>query len=164
RMETEAAQIHETLGRTADAASWRARAAARRQAMDAYLWDEASGLYLDYNFETRTRRRYEYATTFWPLWVGAASPAQARRVAANLRLLEAPHGLLTSTRVTGNQWDAPFGWAPLQMIAVAGLRRYGDHADADRLARKFLATVVADYEKHGTIVEKYDVERGTSDL
>ena len=164
RMEMEAAQIHDALGRAPDAATWRARAAARRKAMDTYLWDAEAGLYLDYNFETKKRRRYEYATTFWPLWVGAASPGQARRVHANLKLLEAPHGLLTSTRVTGNQWDAPFGWAPLQMIAVAGLRRYGYTASADRVARKFLTTVVTDYEKHGTIVEKYDVQRGTSDL
>ena len=59
---------------------------------------------------------------------------------ANLRCFEAPGGVLTSTQVTGNQWDAPFGWAPLQIIAVDGLRRYGHHETADRLARKFLGT------------------------
>ncbi|HEV7502053.1 MAG TPA: trehalase family glycosidase, partial [Vicinamibacteria bacterium] len=63
RMETETAQIEETLGDKAAAATWGARAAARRAAMDRYLWDEQAGLYFDYDFETKTRRHYEFATT-----------------------------------------------------------------------------------------------------
>ena len=60
-----------------------------------------------------------------PCGSGAASPAQAARVARNLARFEAQGGLLTSTTTSGSQWDAPFGWAPLQLIAVDGLRRYG---------------------------------------
>ena len=56
-----------------------------------------AGLYFDYNFKTRQRRRYEFATTFYPLWAGIASPEQAARVVKNLPLFEAPGGLLTST-------------------------------------------------------------------
>jgi alpha,alpha-trehalase len=164
RMETEAARIEETVGNAAGAAEWRRRAAARHAAVDKYLWDAPSGLYLDYNFETKTRRKYEFATTFYPLWAGLASKAQAARVRANLKLFEAPGGLLTSTRVTGNQWDAPFGWAPLQMIPADGLRRYGFGADADRVSRKFLELVTKEFEEHGTIKEKYDVQRRESDV
>jgi alpha,alpha-trehalase len=123
-----------------------------------------AGLYFDYNFETGKRRHYEYVTTFYPLWAGAASPEQARRVRDNLSLFEAAGGLLTSTRVTGQQWDAPFGWAPLQLLAVEGLRRYGYEADADRIARKFLGLVAKEFQEHGTIVEKYDVRRRESDV
>ena len=93
-----------------------------------------------------------------------ASPAHAARVRANLRLFERPGGLLTSTHVTGAQWDAPFGWAPLQLFAVAGLRRYGFGADADRVARAWLSMLIEDFERRGTLVEKYDVERRTSDV
>jgi alpha,alpha-trehalase len=132
--------------------------------VDANLWDEKAGMYFDFNFESRKRRPYEFATTFWPLWVGMASPAQAARVRGNLARFEAPGGLLTSTTVSGNQWDAPFGWAPLQLAAVEGLRRYGFDADADRLSRKFLELVVKEFEEHGTIVEKYDVTRRESDV
>jgi alpha,alpha-trehalase len=163
RMEREAGEIAATLGR-ADAAEWPARAAARKTRIDRYLWDPASGLYFDYNVQTRRRRHYPFATTFYPLWTGAASPQQARRVVANLAAFEAPGGILTSTRVTGNQWDAPYGWAPLQMIAAGGLRRYGYTGAADRIARKFINMVADDFDAHGTIVEKYDVRRRTSDL
>jgi alpha,alpha-trehalase len=71
---------------------------------------------------------------------------------------------VTSTRVTGAQWDAPFGWAPLQLFAVDGLRRTGFAADADRIARAWLSMLVEDLERRGTLVEKYDVERRTSNI
>jgi alpha,alpha-trehalase len=163
-MERDAAEIHDALGDPGEARRWRARAQARREAVDRRLWDEASGLYLDWDFRSGKRRRYDFATTFYPLWVGMASPAQARRVLSSLERLEAPGGLLTSTTVSGSQWDAPFGWAPLQMIAVSGLRLYGHHAEADRLARRFVGLVVKEFEEHGTIVEKYDVVRRESDV
>ncbi len=164
RMETDAAEIEDTLGGADAAREWRRRAEARHAAVDRYLWDEASRLYLDYNFEAKSRRKYEFATTFYPLWAGLASKAQAQRVRDNLKLFEAPGGLLTSTRATGQQWDAPYGWAPLQMMGLDGLRRVGFDADADRVSRKFLALVAKEFEEHGTIVEKYDVQRRESDV
>jgi len=164
QMEKDGAQISRALGDPAMAITWEARASARQRRIDQYLWDDRAGLYLDYNFETKRRRRYEFATTFYPLWAGLASRRQAARVARNLPRFEAAGGILTSTQTTGNQWDAPFGWAPLQLIAVDGLRRYGYHAAADRIARKFIAIVTKEFEEHGTIVEKYDVKRRESDV
>lgn len=164
QMELDRAQIATLLGDPTGATQWRARAERRATVVNRYLWDEAAGLYFDYSVRTGTRRPYEFATTFYPLWVGIATPEQARRVAANLPKLEAPCGVLTSTSVTGNQWDAPFGWAPLQMAAVAGLRRYGFNEEADRLAWKFLGLVTKEFGEHGGIVEKYDVQRCESDV
>jgi alpha,alpha-trehalase len=164
QMEDDAARINSLLRHEAAANEWRARALERKNAINRLLWDPDAGLYFDYNVETKRRRHYEFATTFYPLWAGIASPEQARRVVSNLPRFEAPGGVLTSTQTTGSQWDAPYGWAPLQMMAVDGLRRYGYDADADRLARKFVSLVVDDFDAHGTIVEKYDVRRRSSDL
>jgi alpha,alpha-trehalase len=93
-----------------------------------------------------------------------ASPEHARRVHANLPMFERPGGIRTSTTVTGAQWDAPFGWAPLQLFAVRGLLRYGFDDDADRIAVAWLSMLVEDFEHRGTLVEKYDVERRASDV
>jgi alpha,alpha-trehalase len=164
KMEKDAADIDSILGRREQALFWERRAAARRVAMDRYLWDDKAGLFFDYNFRTGRRRDYEFSTTFYPLWAGQASPAQAARVLANLERFEAPGGVRTSNTVSGSQWDAPFGWAPLQMIAVTGLRHYGHHEAASRLARRFLALVTKEFEEHGVIVEKYDLERRESDV
>src|SRR5262249_39270310 len=106
RMEDEASRIESIVGHAPAASEWRgAGAPRRRQRIDRFLWDPDAGLYFDYNFETQQRRRYEFATTFYPLWAGAAKPDQARRVAANLPKFEAPGGLLTSTVASGSQWD-----------------------------------------------------------
>ncbi len=164
RMEVEAARIYEEIGRDVDAAAWMALAKRRAELVNQYLWDEKRGLYMDYDILDEELSDYEFATVFYPLWVGIASEEQARRVAENLYLFEAPGGLLTSTSITGNQWDAPFGWAPLQIIAVQGLRRYGYHADADRLTAKFVGLVSKEFDEHGVIVEKYDLVQRESDV
>ncbi|MBW4613385.1 MAG: alpha,alpha-trehalase [Desmonostoc vinosum HA7617-LM4] len=159
QMEQDLAQINEIFGNEDLVQQWRERAENRRNQINKYLWDEKQGLYLDYHLQNGERRRYEFATTFYPLWMGMASPEQAKRVAENIYVFEAPGGIFTSTRVTGNQWDAPFGWAPLTLIAVEGLHRYGYQQEGDAIAHNFLAMVIKEFERHGTIVEKYDVER-----
>jgi alpha,alpha-trehalase len=164
QMERDAAEIARVLALPDQAQVWTDRAAVRRERMNRYLWDEAAGLFLDYNTRTGARRNYLFATTFYPLWAGMATAEQARRVRESLAKLEAPGGLLTSTTRSGSQWDAPFGWAPLQLIAAEALRRYGYEADADRLATKFVALVAKELGEHGTIVEKYDVTRRESDV
>jgi alpha,alpha-trehalase len=163
-METETATILDIVHRAPDARIWRKRAHDRAALMNRLLWDARDGLYYDYDFATNQVRRYPFLTTFYPLWAGIASPEQASRVVRNLPMFERAGGLQTSTTQSGDQWDAPFGWAPLQMIAVQGLRRYGYHRDADRISREFLSLVIQEFRKHGTILEKYDVVRRASDL
>jgi alpha,alpha-trehalase len=164
QMEQDLATLHELVGYEEVAQQWHDRAVIRHQRIDQFLWDEAAGQYFDYNFSTGDRRPYEFATTFYPLWAGIASVTQAQRVVQNLEKFERPGGLLTSTQVSGNQWDAPFGWAPLQLFAVQGLRRYGYKAEADRLARKFIAMLVQEFATSGTLVEKYDVCAASADV
>ncbi|MEH2264365.1 trehalase family glycosidase [Nostoc sp.] len=164
QVEQDLAQINNILGNEQLEKQWRDRGEYRRDRIDKFLWNEERGLYCDYHFQIGKRRCYEFATTFYPLWLGISSQAQAQRVAENLSLFEAPGGILTSTHVTGNQWDAPFGWAPLTLIAVQGLYRYGFHTEGDRIANKFLAMVVKEFERHKTLVEKYDVERCSANV
>jgi alpha,alpha-trehalase len=163
-METETAEIMKTVGRAREATLWLGRADERRRLINRLMWDNRDGLYYDYNFAEKKMRRYPFATAFYPLWAGIASRAQAAKVVANLHLFERGGGLLTSTNVSGSQWDAPFGWAPLQMIAVKGLRRYGYNEEANRIAANFLSMILKDFLEHNIIVEKYDVERRSSQL
>jgi alpha,alpha-trehalase len=163
-METETAEIMKTLGRQQEQNVWLQRAEARRRKINSLMWDAQAGLYYDYNFVEKRVRRYPFVTTFYPLWAGIADAKQAARVASNLHLFERAGGLQTSTNMSGNQWDAPFGWAPIQMIAVKGLRRYGYAMEADRITVNFLSMVLKDFLEHNTIVEKYDVERRSSQL
>ena len=61
------------------------------------------------------------------------------------------------------QWDYPFGWAPIQLLAVEGMRRYGYAKEADRVSAEFLSMVLQDYERDGTIREKYNVVTRSSE-
>lgn len=162
--EHELAEILELLEQKSRARRWRELAQERAEAMQRYLWDETAGQFFDYNVRTQQRRNYPYATTFFPLWTGWASKAQAEAVHGHLKEMLRPGGLLTSLKVTGNQWDAPFGWAPLQWVCVEGLARYGYKESADLVARAFCSMVEEEYRRTGTIVEKYDVVERSSEV
>ncbi len=164
QMEQDLAQINHILGHPDNVGYWRDRAVNRHQLIDRFLWDNERGFYSDYNFETGCRRHYPYLTTFYPLWSGLASEEQAQKVVENLPLFEVAGGLRTSIETTGNQWDAPFGWAPFHLIAVEGLSRYGYHHQARRIAEKFITLLVREFERQGTLSEKYDVENCTAEV
>lgn len=143
---------------------WEANATRRAATMQRCFWDERSGLFLDWQLSKGKRHQYPFATTFWPLWAGWASAEQAARVAENLKLFETEHGLLTSTSTTGCQWDAPFMWAPLVLMAVWGLERYGFKEESSRIAGKFLRTLATDFERTGKLFEKYNARTGSSEV
>jgi alpha,alpha-trehalase len=163
-METQTAEIMDILGRGQHAREWRVRGQQRAEGINQLMWDQKHGMYLDYDFLHKRVRQYPYLTSFYPLWAGIASPEQAARVVANLPRFERPGGLQTSTYHSGDQWDAPFGWAPLQWIAVQALRRYGYQTEAERISRQFLSMVLEEFLRHGPIVEKYDVVRRRADV
>ena len=155
------AEVYRRLQRPG-ADAWEARAQTRAQAIQALLWDEQAGLFSDYNYATQTQRHYPFLTTFWPMWAGIASQTQAARLVQALPLFEQPGGLQTSTHISGVQWDAPYGWAPLQLMAVEALVRYGYTDDARRIAQKFLSMVETDFARTQVVVEKYDVAQRRS--
>lgn len=164
RLERDIAQVRDFLDATATVSVWQERAAQRAAAITERFWDEETGLFYDYDLRGEKRREYPYATTFWPLWAGLATKEQAARVVSRLPEFEADGGLLTSLTRTGCQWDKPFGWAPLNYMAVMGLNRYGYRAEAKRLARRFVSLVASEFRRTGTLFEKYDVEACTSDV
>jgi alpha,alpha-trehalase len=140
---------------------YRARAAARSAAIQRLMWRPRDRAFGDIEWRTGRATPALTAAASFPLFAGIATPAQARAGADTIRRrLLAPGGLRTTAIRTGQQWDAPNGWAPLQWIAIAGLRRYGEDGLARTIASRWLGTVNADYRARGILVEKYDVERG----
>ena len=138
KIESDLSELATDLRRPNESRHWKLLAEHRKQLINRYLWDSTKGLFEDYNLRLHRRSNYLYASIFYPLWTGLATPAQARAVRQHLSQLEYPGGLATSDRETGVQWDKPFGWAPIQLIAVEGLRRYGFGDDANRISRNFL--------------------------
>ena len=163
KTEKDLEQISRWLGHPADAEKWSKRADERRKLITRYLWDEKSGWFFDYNLQTRERSQYRYATTFYPLWAGLATPEQAKAVVKNLPALDHPGGVAMSTQESEAQWDLPYGWGNIEMMVVDALRRYGFKADADRVAYEFLSTVAENFRRDGNIREKYNVVTRSSE-
>ncbi|HEY6292342.1 MAG TPA: trehalase family glycosidase [Terriglobia bacterium] len=163
KAETDLAFMADMLGRHQEANDWRAQAKRRKQLINRYLWNPAKGMFVDYELESEKQSTYSYATTFYPLWTGLATAEQAQGVMRNLSVFEQPGGLAMSDQETGVQWDKPYGWAPVTMMAVEGMRRYGFNATADRVSKEFLSTVLENFHRDGTIREKYNVVTGTTE-
>jgi alpha,alpha-trehalase len=152
------------LGKAEDAQRFGQAARARKAAIDKWLWHDEPGMYLDYDFVAGKPSTDPYVTTFYPLWAGAASPRQAEALRGRLALFEHKGGLAMSRNASGAQWDAPFGWAPVNWLVVAGLEAYGFGDDARRIAGKFTATVDQGLADDGTIREKYNMATGDADV
>jgi len=163
KTETDLATMSDTLEKKEDAARWRKLAEDRKARMNQLFWNASKGMFFDYEFETQKQSSYTYVTTFYPMWAGLASPEQARAIEKNLHIFEQPGGLDMSPTESGGQWDHPYGWAPMQLVGIEGLRRYGFNDDANRVAYKFLSTVAENFRRDGTIREKYNVVTRSSE-
>lgn len=147
-------------GDAATARAFDARAATRRQLLQTRFWraDAGPGHYADLNWRNAADPRPLTAAALVPLYLGLATQAQADAMAAQVRRhLLGANGLLTTALATGQQWDAPNGWAPLQWMAALGLARNG-HGDLGRdIAARWCASVHRVYLATGRLLEKYDV-------
>ena len=158
QLETVLADAHAAAGADEEALALETRAERRKAAVRRHLWDEERGVFADYLWREDRRSSALTAATLAPLFFGLASEPQARRVAAAARAhLLWPGGLVTSTVTSGQQWDAPNGWAPLQWVAVEGLNRYGETELAETIAERWMTKVITAYRATGKLVEKYNV-------
>jgi len=130
----------------------------RGRAIETWLWHPA-GYYADYDWQLRRLRDDRSAAMLYPLFVGSATPARAAHTlrTAECSLLQ-PGGLATTLQRTGQQWDAPNGWAPLQWIGDQAARRYHRPALAQAIDARFLAGVERVYAERHKLVEKYVVD------
>ena len=159
------AQLERTLARAYSlkrdaekSATYTARANRRTGAIQGLMWDAQDGVFTDYLWGQGKTTRAVTAATILPLFLKLATPVQAQAVADTIseRLL-APGGLATSLIESGQQWDAPNGWAPLQWMAVVGLRNYGFDKLAETIATRWVGENIAGYGKEAKLVEKYNV-------
>jgi alpha,alpha-trehalase len=164
RYERDMAHFAHVLGKVAEAHAWELKAKRRLINIQHYLWSAKDGVFEDYDFVHARSSKYAYVTSLYPLWAGVATREQAAQMEAKLAVFERAGGLMMSTTKSGTQWDAPYGWAPTNWLAVEGLASYQFKDDAKRIAKEFMATVDAGLAKDGRIREKYNVETVGQDV
>ena len=135
------------------------KAGKRKAAILKYCWDEGTKFFYDYNGVSKSRLTDITAAGLFPLFVKIATPEQAAGAdAATRKHLLKDGGLVTTIQHTGQQWDAPNGWAPLQWISISGLSSYSKNATAKDIATRWLALNEKVYAATGKMMEKYNVE------
>ena len=161
KLETTIANLSGLNGDKETEADFRHKASARRTAVNLYLWDDELGCYRDYDWRRKEQGLFSAASVV-PLYVGLASHEQADRLdgAVRSRLLT-PGGILATEYDSGEQWDFPNGWAPLQWMAIQGFKLYGNDALGNEIARSWLGTVNHVYQRHHKLVEKYHIGSST---
>jgi alpha,alpha-trehalase len=141
------------------AARYAAAAESRRRALVAAAFDTTAGYYFDVRWRSgeRVTERPTLAAAA-PLYFGLATPEQGRAVAARLqRDFLAPGGFVTTRIASGQQWDSPNGWPPLQWLAINGAAQYGRADVAADARNRWLALNRRTYRETGKMTEKYDV-------
>ena len=158
RMEKLLARASQESGDAASASKYETLATARQKAIESHLWNDKEGWYADYDLKSKKVRNQLTAAVLFPLYVKAAAQDRAEKVAAatSSRLLK-PGGIATTTVNSGQQWDAPNGWAPLQWVAAEGLQNYGQEKVSMDVTWRFLKNVQHTYDREKKLVEKYDV-------
>lgn len=133
-------------------------AARRKVAINKYCWDAKSHWYYDYNIVTRKRSPEATLIGISPLFFHIADSAQANAAAsfAKEKFLKSG-GFVTTLRNTGEQWDAPNGWAPLEWMSIKGLEDYNQHDLAKTAAERWAALNIKVFHTTGKMMEKYNV-------
>ncbi len=130
----------------------------RRALISKYFWHPQANVFRDFNFITGYHTDIDSLAMLFPLYMQIATEEQASGVANAIQQFLKPGGLVTTLHYTGQQWDAPNGWAPLQWIGYKGLRNYGFNDLADEIAKRWINNVSRVYKNTGKLVEKYNVE------
>jgi alpha,alpha-trehalase len=136
----------------------------REEAINAYFYSEAKGFYFDYDFISQTHTNNYTLAGIFPLFFHLPNQLQVRKIAIILqdKFLQ-DGGVITTLSHTGQQWDAPNGWAPLQYITYKGLANYGFTDLANSIKARWMQTNEKVYLQTGKMTEKYNVETPDSE-
>jgi len=130
----------------------------RKAAINKYCWSTVNGWYVDYNFVTKRPSTNLTLAGMAPLFCNVAPANRIKNITYILRRkFMRAGGLVTTLKTSGQQWDAPNGWAPLQWIAVKGLLNYKEAELAEAIAKSWINLNLKVYRVTGKLMEKYDV-------
>jgi alpha,alpha-trehalase len=130
----------------------------RKQSIQKYCWSDELGFYVDYDFIEKKQKRSLTLAGLFPLTFKIATEEKAKQVAAIVKeKFLSPGGVVTTLEMTGQQWDAPNGWAPLQWMTITGLENYGHYELAAEIARRWINLNTDVFKRTGKLMEKYNV-------
>lgn len=158
RLESVLSRAHALAGEPAHAGTYADKAAERRELIERLFYSPERGIYTDLLLPDLSPTGPETLATAYPLYLGLAADERAAAVAATIeRRFLADGGWVISEIESGQQWDSPNGWAPLEWVCYRGLSNYGFDEAAKEGARRWVNNNLAVYGDTGRLMEKYDV-------
>jgi len=151
-------ECHKSIGDEEVAMNYGVLALNRKRAIMKYFWEPESGFFSDYDFKAQACTSRLSLAGLYPLYFKLCSQEQADQVAEIVKskfLMDG--GVVTTTVGSGQQWDSPNGWAPLQWITVKGLLNYGHKPLAQEIASRWTKLNKSVFEHTGKLLEKYNV-------
>jgi alpha,alpha-trehalase len=132
-------------------------AAKRKTAINKYCYNKTQHWYYDYNITTKTLSKEKTIAGIQPLFFNVAPVANATAMVGVLQndFVKAG-GVVTTLKNSGQQWDAPNGWAPLEYMAIKGLDNYGFTTEAKDIAQRWVSLNVKVFKSTGKLMEKYN--------
>jgi alpha,alpha-trehalase len=160
-LEATLAKAFQQTGNQAKATGFFKAAAKRAFLINKYFWNTGEGFYTDYHWENQSKQSGITAAGVFPLCLlprdSVVSKADRISVVIETELLR-DGGILTTRNFTGQQWDAPNGWAPLQWMAAWGLDRCNKTELARDIATRWVKLNASVFARTGKMMEKYNVE------
>ncbi|MGZ8550071.1 MAG: alpha,alpha-trehalase TreF [Chitinophagaceae bacterium] len=157
-LEKTIAEAYQLKGNTGTAEQYESLAMKRKQAIQKYCWSNELGFYVDYDSIESQQKQLLTLAGLFPLTFNIATREQAKQVATFIKeKFLMPGGVITTLKTTGQQWDAPNGWAPLQWMTITGLENYGHQELAAEIARRWIGLNTNVFKRTGKLMEKYNV-------
>jgi alpha,alpha-trehalase len=130
----------------------------RKKAINKYCWSPASNWYVDYVIDTKKQSTELTLAGMSPFFLNVADTNKMKmaKIVLEKKFLKAG-GLTATLKNTGEQWDAPNGWAPLMWIAIDGLENYKQSALAKEISKRWVDLNVKVFKRTGKLMEKYNV-------
>ncbi|GMY30598.1 probable trehalase [Fagus crenata] len=177
KMELDIAFLAKLTGDNSTAESFLEASQSRQKAIKSVFWNAEMGQWLDYwlndstcegpqTWEACNQNQSVFASNFIPLWVESfySDTSLVEKVLKSFQGsgLLCAFGIATSLMNSGEQWDFPNGWAPLQHMIVEGLARSGSkeaRSVAEDIVVRWIRTNYVAYKRTGKMHEKYNVEK-----
>jgi len=158
-LEKSIAIAYQASGDSSYATIFESKATARQKLILKYCWNASAYCFSDYLFREQRQSGEITLAALFPLFFEVANKKQAATVKKMVKKkLLKQGGVVTTLNHTGQQWDAPNGWAPLEYVTIRGLDQYGYHEIAEEIAIRWIHLNVSVFNHTGKLLEKYNVE------
>lgn len=160
------ARLYQLVGNDNKSNQWLEKSSSWQKSIELVLYDKEDGIWHDYDTELSQPRKLFFPSNFAPLYCDCYDTAfreeygsKAAAYFTNQGINDFHGGIPTSLEQSGEQWDMPNAWPPLQEIVILGLKNTGN-LQAVRISTSFatrwITANIRGYRSHNEMFEKYD--------